>query len=442
MSNEPELTAPTDRASNTRWLIFGLACFTSFLNYAHRYSWGVVKPYLQEETGLTDVDVGWLDGVFSATYALGQFPGGLAGDVYGPRLVIPFVAVLWSAVVAGPAMVTSFWRLVVVRLLFGATQAAAYPNLGKITRSWFPLSIRTSVQGAVASFSGRAGGASSSLIIATLLMGGIGLTWQLSLWVLALVGIVFAIVFVMLFRNHPHEHPWTNQAEQRLIEEDEKPVSKDAKAKFQWTGTNCRNLAMFFGATFCAAFADNLFVYWMPTFLREAKGFGDAEMGIFSSLPLWGGAFGGLCGGFLNDILIRRIGNRKVSRRLVASGGMIVAAILICSSLILESGRMIMVVLFFCKFFSDWSQPTWWGTVTDIGGRAAGRVFGMVNLVGGAGAFAAGPIMGYVKKTYGWEELFVGVGCVYILTAIFWANIDCTKKLVTDETDEEDSSDI
>jgi len=99
-------------------------------------------------------------------------------------------------------------------------------------------------------------------------------------------------------------------------------------------------------------------------------------------------------------------------------------------------GRLVMVVLFFCKFFSDWSQPTWWGTVTDIGGPAAGRVFGMVNTVGSMGAFAAGPAMGYVKQYFGWSALFTFVGAVYILTAIFWGCVNCTQKLVVVESDE------
>ena len=72
-------SAPT----RVRWLIFGLACLASFINYVHRYSWGVAKPYLRDEYQLSDLDLGWLDSAFSLTYAFGQFPGGLAGDIFG-----------------------------------------------------------------------------------------------------------------------------------------------------------------------------------------------------------------------------------------------------------------------------------------------------------------------------------------------------------------------
>jgi sugar phosphate permease len=244
------------------------------------------------------------------------------------------------------------------------------------------------------------------------------------------VGIVFAVTFWLLFRNHPEEHPWANQAEQELIEAGEIPASQYANAHFDWSANNKRNVAFFLAASFCSTFADNLFVFWIPTFLLDEKGFGNIEMGLFAGLPLLGGAIGGLCGGFLNDILIRLTGNRRLSRRLVASVGKIIAAILIVLSLMAEDGRTMMVVLFFCKFFSDWSQPTWWGTVTDIGGPAAGRVFGFVNMFGSAGAFVAGPAMGYVKHYFGWDALFYFVAGMYVLTALWWSRVDCTRKLV------------
>ncbi len=416
------------RPTNTRWLIFFIAAFTSFLTYVHRYAWGATRPYFKAEYGLTDGEMGWLDASFNLTYALGQFPGGWASDVIGPRFMIPIAALLWSIAMIGPALTGRFWGLLAFRLSFGATQSPCYPSLGKITKSWFPLKIRTSLQGVVASFAGRAGGAFSPFIIGTVMMTFMGVSWQTSLFMLASVGVLFALGFWLMFRDSPAQHPWSNTEEQRLVEEGEAPA-KPGKVRMRWTLPNTFNLGLFMSASFCSTFADNLFVFYMPQFLVEEKGFSAAQMGIFAGLPIWGGAFGGMCGGILNDVLIRATKNRRVARSLVASTGKIVAAVLIVASVLVEDGRMVMFVLFFCKFFSDWSQPTWWGTVTDIGGRASGRVFGMVNMVGSVGATVAGPVMGYVLGGYGWNTLFIFVGGMYILTAIFWVCVNCTRRL-------------
>lgn len=418
------------RPTNVRWMILGIACFTSFLTYLHRYSWGVVRPYVKEEYGLSDTMLGTLDSAFSLTYFLGQFPGGMAGDLWGPRAIIPLVAVLWSAAAAGPVIARGFWQLFAVRLLFGLAQAPCYPNLGKITQSWFPLSIRTSVQGLVASFAGRAGGALAPVLIAALLMGKMGLPWRTALLVLASLGGLFALGFWLLFRNSPRDHSWSNEAEVKLIEEGSDVPTKKGSPAINWTAANRFNVGVFMAASFFSTFADNLFVFYMPQFLKEAHNFSDLEMGTFAGLPLLGGALGGLCGGALNDIVIRVLGNRRIARSLVAGGGKVIAAVLIGASISVEDGRLAMGVLFFCKFFSDWSQPTWWGTVTDIGGPAAGRVFGMVNMVGTLGGFLAGPSMGAVKDHFGWTALFLFVGITYVLTTVSWACVDCTKKLV------------
>ena len=70
-----------NRVSRVRWLIFAIACSTSFLTYIHRYAWGATRPFFKVEYNLSDQELGWLDAAFNLTYALGQFPGGWAGDV-------------------------------------------------------------------------------------------------------------------------------------------------------------------------------------------------------------------------------------------------------------------------------------------------------------------------------------------------------------------------
>ena len=83
----PTMTSPSPRSqepTTVRWLVFTLACAASFILYLHRYSWGVIKPALKHDyPDLTDTQLGWLDSAFNATYAVGQVPTGLAGDLFG-----------------------------------------------------------------------------------------------------------------------------------------------------------------------------------------------------------------------------------------------------------------------------------------------------------------------------------------------------------------------
>lgn len=414
--------------TSVRWVIFALACAVSWLLYVHRYAWGVIKPTLKAETQLSDVQLGWLDAAFNASYALGQVPGGLLGDVLGPRLVLPVMILTWSGCVAWTGLVGRFWPLAGVRGLFGLAQAGAYPILAQVTRSWFPVAVRTTVQGAVASLSGRAGGACASLLVATLLMGGLGLSWQHSLLLLSALGLGLALAFWALFRDTPTQHPWTNAAEQHLIG-DGGTSKKSSAARLHLDGRTRRTMAALLLYAFTSTFADQLYVFWIPQFLVEGKHLSPAQMGLFAGLPLWGGALGGFLGGALNDWVIRVTDSRRFGRSAVALVGKGMAGVMIVVSLFVEDGRLVMVVLFACKFFGDWSLPTQWGTITDISGGAAGTVFGAVNMVGGLAAFVAGPTLGWLKQEHGWEGLFGCVAGMYLVAALCWLVIDCTCQL-------------
>jgi sugar phosphate permease len=422
-----------ERPTRVRWLIFALACATSWLLYLHRYSWGVIRPYFKaDHPNLDDEDVGWIDGAFNAPYAVGQVPGGLAGDVFGARAVLSVVILFWSLAVAGLAWVRTPWAAFGLRSLFGLVQAPAYPVLNKATRSWFPLSIRTTVQGVVTAL-GRFGGACAPAVVLSLLMHKLGLSWRDALVVIAAPGVLLAGAVWLVFRNNPREHPGVNPAELQVIEADGPPPSPSARPRLLLSGANLFNFGMMLLYAFASTFADAFFVNWITTFLKEGKELGDWETGLLAPLPLLGGAAGAAVGGVLNDLVLRRTGNRRLARSSVAFAGKFLAACLIAFAVQIPDGRTAMLVLLACKFFCDWSLPSQWGTITDVAGRGAATVFGVINTVGAVGGFLAGPVMGSLKKHYGWEGLFYGVAATFLVAALTWFFIDCTRRLVIEE---------
>ena len=430
MSSAPQLASK--QPTGVRWLIFGLACLTSWFLYIHRYAWGVIKPDVAKEFGFSDKQLGVLDSCFSFSYAAGQVPGGWLGDTFGPALVLPIMVAAWSVVLGLMCVVSGYYSIMGVRLGFGATQAGCYPNLGKVSKSWFPSSIRTTLQGFVASFSGRMGGAAAPLLLSTVLMGSFGLTWRQLLLVLMAAGIVYAIVLRLFLRNNPTEHPWSNEAEAILLEEDETP---DGKQQIETRFTSDRLAWFSFSGLvlhmFTSAFADMIYVNWIPTFLEREHGLTKAAMGVFASLPLFGGAIGGVVGGVLNDRLRPRLG-LKWARRLVGMTGKLVAGGLVIFSLTFDNGRQMMVVIMFAKFFTDWSQPTVWGAVTDLAGRDTGRVFGMVNMAGSIAGILAGVVLGAVIQDHGWGALFGLIAVIYLVSGLSWTIINTERPLIVE----------
>lgn len=437
----------SERPTNRRRLVFCLASATSFLLYLHRYTWNLIRPELEAEYGFTNTQLEALGTAFYATYALGSIPSGIVIDLFGPHLFLFAIILIWSIIVPLQAVTGNVFALGSIRMLFGAAQTGTYPALGNVTRIWFPRARRTMVQGWVASFFGRGGGACSSVIMGTLLMGYLGLSWRMALVAMAIPGAIFAVLFLIVFRNSPEEDPHTNQAERELIQGDERTGTETRGVIPVRKALKNFSLRVMVFQQFLNAGSDVVYTLVMGSFFLS-RGVADMkELGWLVSLPLIGGALGGIMGGFLNDRLIRRVGSRW-GRSLVGFFGKTLAAASLYIAITQPTAAQVAYGLFLVKFFTDWSQPTVWGTCTDIGGRFSATVFSAINMAGNTGALVMplvfGPLLDYFKteQTVAGElvvvtnftPMFVLVGLMYVGAGILWLLVDCTRR-IEDEID-------
>jgi MFS transporter, ACS family, glucarate transporter len=446
MSLDDSAASDSDfRPTRFRAVIFVLACGTSWFLYLHRYIFGLIKPQLEAEFGLGETELGLLDSGFSIFYAGAQVPMGLAIDAVGVRYMLTGAIFVWCVGLALHALATGTWGLVGGRVVLGTGQAGVYAALSRVTRNWFPASSRTTVQGWVGVFFGRIGGVSANLLVATVMIGIYGFTWRLAVYLLTMLGLLHALTFFLAYRNTPREHSLVNEAEALLIEErpegqpEEKPtVRMKIREMFsRMTRRSTINLLCLNAQTILSTIADNIFSAWIPLFLFKVHDLKFKEMGIYSALPLLGGACGGACGGWLNDFMIRRLGDRRKARVAVGIAGKGMAAILLLTALIwYDNPYRFCTMLFFVKFFSDWSLTTTWGVVTDIGGRSTATVFAWNNAIATSGAILAPIMYGAIAEHVSWKMVFVTGAAAYTLCALSWLKVDCTIPVIDEsETD-------
>src|SRR4051812_32620116 len=368
---------PSGKPTRVRWGILSLALSTSWLLYLHRYLFSFIKPTLAEKWKLSNTELGELDSAFSFCYTAFQFPFGIAADALGVHLVLCGLILVWClglGIMTWAASARWMWCGLAT---LGTGQSAVYACLNRVANMWYPPGIRTTLQGAVGVLAGRLGALSSSLLFSTLLLGMLGLDWRTAAGILLTLGVGQLLLFALVFRNSPRQHPGVNELEVALIEgfPATKQVGPAGAATSIGVGRMLRrmtprslaNLTWLNVQAILSTIADNIYSNWIPAFLAQVHHLEFKKMGLYAALPLLGGALGGLLGGLLNDVLISLTGNRRWSRAGVAMAGKGMAAVMIFAALLFyDRPYLFCAMLFLVKLFGDWSLTSQLGVLTDI----------------------------------------------------------------------------
>jgi nitrate/nitrite transporter NarK len=203
-----------------------------------------------------------------------------------------------------------------------------------------------------------------------------------------------------------------------------------------------RSLMMLSVQQALAAGADVIYVSLMGSFFLDRYGASLSGAGLLASLPLLGGAAGGVVGGSLNDFARRHL-NERWARPAVGFAGPLIGAALMLVVVRQPTALAAGLGLFAVKFFVDWNQPSVWGAASDLGGRVTGTVFAIVNTAGTITSILFPPVFGRildwstthhtqageVVKQISYTPLFLTVAAIYFASSLTWLTIDCRHRL-------------
>ena len=127
-------------------LVFSTFLLTVLL-YVDRACISAAKGDISSELGFSMTEFGWIMAVFTLGYALFQTPAGKLADTQGARGVIAGIVTIWSLLTAVTGFAWNYTSMLVIRFLFGAGEAGAFPALSKVVYNWFPISERGIIQG-------------------------------------------------------------------------------------------------------------------------------------------------------------------------------------------------------------------------------------------------------------------------------------------------------
>ncbi|MES2696363.1 MAG: MFS transporter [Verrucomicrobiota bacterium] len=404
-----------------RVLVFLFAL--SILTFVDRVCISVVGKSMQEDLQLSPTQWGWMLGIFSLAYGLFEIPAGIMGDKIGPRRVLTRIVTFWSVFTVLTGAVSNFWQLLIVRGLFGAGEAGAFPNASATISRWFPVVERARAQGVVFMAS-RLGGALTPLLVIPVLQG---YGWRACFYVFGVIGLIWPIAWYLWFRDTPAEKRGVSQAEIAEIGSSVAPVGH---VNMSWKHILTRPalgwlMLMYYACCWTAFF----FLGWLHTFLERARGFSKDDLVALSWLPFVLGACAAILGGFTSDWLVKRIG-LKWGRRAVALTGLGFSSVCIAAVMLTQDKVWTVVWLALGYAGSDFMLPVAWAVCLDIGGRQAGAVSGAMNMAGQLGAFSTSVAFGYIVSATGNYDLpLIPMAAMTVVSALLWLKIDPTKPL-------------
>jgi len=407
-----------------RYRVLGLLVVASIITYVDRICISILGTSIQEDLGLTLEQWGWVLGAFVVSYGALEIPVGAMCDRVGPRRVLTRIVVWWSVFTALTGLAQGFRQLVVIRFLFGAGEAGAFPSFSAAIMRWFPPAERARAQSAVWMAS-RLGGAIAPLLVIPIQQA---YGWRVSFIAFGAVGLIWAAVWYLWFRDDPAELRGITERELGEIAPEAGSTSRHA-AKFEWSVFGKPTLwwlmAMYHANAWCGFF----YLSWMHTFLVRGRGFTPNELLALSWLPFVLGAGANLVGGWTSDALVRRHGLR-FGRRAVGFCGLAAATVFLTLAIFTEHKVWTVVWLALAYGSSDLALPVAWAVCLDVGGKHTGTVTAAMNTAGQLGAFCTTVSFGYLVGAFGsYNAPLLPIAVMSAFGAVAWLQIDATKRV-------------
>jgi len=388
-----------------RWLMIGLVFLATVINYVDRQTVAVLKTAISQDLGLSNSDYAAIQNSFLVFYGISQLVSGRLYDVVGTRLGFVFSIVVWSLAAIAHATARTATSFGIFRAALGFGEAGNWPGAAKAVGEWFPVRERALGMG-IFNTGAAVGGALSPPIIAWLALNW---GWRMTFVLTGALGFVWLGLWLLLYRT-PAEHPWITEEERALILDGApaKPVATPRPS----LGLLLRHRQTW--SVVMGRFITDpiwwLYIFWLPSYLQEARGFSLQQVGLSAWLPFLAGGIGALGGGYASGALISRGWSVDRARKLV----MTIGALLTSAGILAMRAddpyvalAWMAVVLF---GFQVWVNNLQTLPSDFFPSNAVGSVFGMGGLAAAVASVLYNWGTGRVVDAFGYTPVFLVAG--------------------------------
>jgi ACS family hexuronate transporter-like MFS transporter len=392
-----------------RWRIAFLVAIAIAISYLDRQALPVAIQAIARDIPVTNEQFSQLQSAFLIAYAVMYAGGGKLMDVLGTRAGFTVIMLFWSLACASHGLATSVATLALSRFLLGVGEGGGFPAATRVVAEWFPVQERSKAMGIMNA------GTAVGMVVAPPLIALVlsGADWR---WVFYLTGVLGLAWTVWWWRDYfpPDRHPKLSTGERGEIES----VLAAAAAPVDLPWLRLLRFRQTWGlvvAKFLSDAAWYFYLFWLPKYLYDARGFDIKAVGTFGWIPPAAAGLGALCGGWLSSRLLQADLPLDRARKIALGASAIVMPLILFVPGVPVGWA---IVLFSLAYFGQQS----WSTLvmilpTDVFPRqAVGAVAGLVGFGGAMGGVVFGQLVGYLlDHGFGWGLVFALAGSFHLI---------------------------
>jgi ACS family hexuronate transporter-like MFS transporter len=407
-----------------RWTVCSLIFFATTINYLDRQVIGILKPLLESELNIGEVQYANIVTVFQLCYGFSMLLAGRLIDKFGTKFGYGVSVLFWSIAAMGHALAKGVFGFGFWRAMLGIGESGNFPAAIKTIAEWFPRKERALATGIFNS------GTNVGAIIAPIAVPAIVIAWgwQAAFLITGALGFVW-LIFWYLFYELPEKKRKLAASELEYIQSD-KDENNESQEPIPWIKLlKYRQTWMFFIGK---AMTDPIwwfYLFWIPGWLSTVRGagldiksFGLPLVVIYTSTTV-----GSIGGGWLSSFMIKKgmspFNARKYTMLIFA---LLVIPVFFAQSEGVTTWGAVGLISLAASSHQAWSANIF-TTVSDaFPKRAVSSVTGIGGMAGAiGGAFVsvfAGHLLEYFKNAghigTGYTIMFTIAASTYILAWI------------------------
>ncbi|MEN9391400.1 MAG: hypothetical protein RL017_698 [Pseudomonadota bacterium] len=382
---------------NFRFVVVSLVFLGAMICYLDRAALSYAITPLSHEFHLNNTQFGLLLSCFGVGYIVTNVVGGYIADRIGPKLVWGGAAILWSIATIMFGFAMGFMSLIVLRILLGLAEGPVFPSLSRTISDWLPFKEKAQALsfGLLAiPISAVIGAPISTYLIVTY-------GWRYLFYILGTVGIIWSIIWLIIYTNKPKQHKFILPEELQYIEngrlETKLNSTGDKQAYFYQMFTN-RTFLVTCYAYFCNGYMKFFIITWLPGYIIQTYNIKLEDLGIWLVIPWLLAAFSLVTNGYLADKIWQKTHSFRKSRSIIILLSLITTALFLVPLLSVTTIGMAMIFISIATALTYMADSCIYAVTSDLNSHRAGINLAIMNSFFGLSGIIAPIVTGYLSS--------------------------------------------